>query len=335
MKKQRFIANPLYDSVFKFLMEDEIVARTLLSALLKKEIVSVEMRPNEYSNREDGRVSIFRIDFGAIVREENGEEHLILIEVQKSWRSTEITRFRQYLGTQYENKRNVDANGKPLPIVSVYILGHKVGKITEPVIYVSRKYLDYDSNEIKIGVPDPFIERLTHNSIIVQVPYLRRSARNRVEKIMSIFDQTYIQDGDSHYVSISGRDISEDAEMKRIINRLATAAVNPDIRMIMNIEDEIFSELESLDAKIITQKKALLQKEEELSQKEEELSQKNEQLALQSEELSQKDELLFQQRATLRCSVNLLLRCGKTPSEIAEELHLDIKQIMEILQTQD
>ena len=349
MKKQRFIANPLYDSVFKFLMEDEIVARTLLSALLKKEIVSVEMRPNEYSNREDGRVSIFRIDFGAIVREENGEEHLILIEVQKSWRSTEITRFRQYLGTQYENKRNVDANGKPLPIVSVYILGHKVGKITEPVIYVSRKYLDYDSNEIKIGVPDPFIERLTHNSIIVQVPYLRRSARNRVEKIMSIFDQTYIQDGDSHYVSISGRDISEDAEMKRIINRLATAAVNPDIRMIMNIEDEIFSELESLDAKIITQKKALLQKEEELSQKEEELSQKDEQLAQQSEELSQKDEqlaqqseelsqkdeLLFQQRATLRCSVNLLLRCGKTPSEIAEELHLDIKQITEILQTQE
>lgn len=304
------------------------MARTLLSALLKKEIVSVEMRPNEYSNREDGRVSIFRIDFGAIVREENGEEHLILIEVQKSWRSTEITRFRQYLGTQYENKRNVDANGKPLPIVSVYILGHKVGKITEPVIYVSRKYLDYDSNEIKIGVPDPFIERLTHNSIIVQVPYLRRSARNRVEKIMSIFDQTYIQDGDSHYVSISGRDISEDAEMKRIINRLVTAAVNPDIRMIMNIEDEIFSELESLDAKIITQKKALLQKEEELSQKEEELSQKDEQLA-------QKDELLFQQRATLRCSVNLLLRCGKTPSEIAEELHLDIKQIMEILQTQE
>ena len=159
---------------------------------------------------------------------------------------------------------------------------------------------------------------------------------------MSIFDQTYIQDGDSHYVSISGRDISEDAEMKRIINRLATAAVNPDIRMIMNIEDEIFSELESLDAKIITQKKALLQKEEELSQKNEqlaqqseELSQKEEQLAQQSEELSQKDELLFQQRATLRCSVNLLLRCGKTPSEIAEELHLDIKQIMEILQTQE
>ena len=320
MKKQRFIANPLYDSVFKFLMEDEIVARTLLSALLKKEIVSVEMRPNEYSNREDGRVSIFRIDFGAIVREEDGDEHLILIEVQKTWRNTEITRFRQYLGTQYENKRNVDEKGRPLPIVSVYILGHKVGKITEPVIYVSRRYLDYDSNEITQGVPDSFVESLTHDSIIVQVPYLRKSARNRVEKILSIFDQTYIQDGDSHFVSISGRDISEDAEMKRIINRLATAAVNPDIRMIMNIEDEIFSELESLDAKIISQKKALIQKDEQLTQKDVQLAQKDEQLA--------------QQQNVLRGSVNLLVKCGKTPSEIAEELHLDIKQIMEILQTQ-
>lgn len=43
------IANPIYDSVFKYLMEDERVARTILSALLKKEVVSVEMRRNEYA----------------------------------------------------------------------------------------------------------------------------------------------------------------------------------------------------------------------------------------------------------------------------------------------
>lgn len=158
MKKQSFVANPLYDSVFKFMMEDEQVARTLLSALLKKDIVSVEMRPNEYSNanKDNDRISIFRIDFGALVREKDGKEHLILIEVQKTWRSTEISRFRQYLGVQYENKRNLDVNGNSLPIVSIYILGHKVGKIKEPVVYVSRKYLDYDSKEITEGVPDPF-----------------------------------------------------------------------------------------------------------------------------------------------------------------------------------
>jgi hypothetical protein len=35
------VANPIYDAVFKYLMEDDRVARTILSALLKKEVLSV------------------------------------------------------------------------------------------------------------------------------------------------------------------------------------------------------------------------------------------------------------------------------------------------------
>ena len=315
MKKQSFVANPLYDSVFKFMMEDEQVARTLLSALLKKDIVSVEMRPNEYSNanNDNDRISIFRIDFGALVREKDGKEHLILIEVQKTWRSTEISRFRQYLGVQYENKRNLDVNGNSLPIVSIYILGHKVGKIKEPVVYVSRKYLDYDSKEITEGVPDPFVESLTHDSIIVQVPYLKGKARNRVEKLLSVFDQTYVQDGDPQFVSVSDRDISEDKDMERIINRLAKAATISDIRMTMNIEDEIYSELENLDTKILSQKKALAQKDKQLAHQEEQLAHQEEQLA--------------HQKDMLRYTIKMLVESGKTLSEIADNLHLDIENI--------
>jgi len=44
------IANPIYDIVFKYLMEDERIARTILSALLKVEVVKVEVRPHEYSD---------------------------------------------------------------------------------------------------------------------------------------------------------------------------------------------------------------------------------------------------------------------------------------------
>jgi len=42
------VANPIYDAVFKYLMEDDCVARTILSALLKKDVLNVEMRPHEY-----------------------------------------------------------------------------------------------------------------------------------------------------------------------------------------------------------------------------------------------------------------------------------------------
>ena len=53
------VANPIYDAVFKYLMEDDRVARTILGALLKKAVTSVEMRPHEYSNSLDEILSIF------------------------------------------------------------------------------------------------------------------------------------------------------------------------------------------------------------------------------------------------------------------------------------
>ena len=51
------IANPIYDAVFKFLMEDKKVAKILLSALLKKEIIDLEMRRHEYTSMEQTRTS--------------------------------------------------------------------------------------------------------------------------------------------------------------------------------------------------------------------------------------------------------------------------------------
>lgn len=36
-----YVANPLYDAVFKYLMEDERIAKTILSALLQKEVLEV------------------------------------------------------------------------------------------------------------------------------------------------------------------------------------------------------------------------------------------------------------------------------------------------------
>ena len=89
------IANPIYDSVFKYLMEDERIAKIILSALLKKEILSAETRRHEYTNGQRDKISMFRIDFAARVKEEDGCDRLILIELQKTWLETETLRFRQ------------------------------------------------------------------------------------------------------------------------------------------------------------------------------------------------------------------------------------------------
>ena len=133
-----YVANPLYDAVFKYLMEDERIAKTILSALLQKEVLEVKMRRNEYSNINRNAISMFRIDFAAKVKEKDGSQKLILIELQKTWLETETLRFRQYLALQYNNKENMTKesdNKYALPTIAVYLLGHRVGEINEPVVY--------------------------------------------------------------------------------------------------------------------------------------------------------------------------------------------------------
>lgn len=137
---------------------------------------------------------MFRIDFGAKVRQDEGTLKLILIELQKTWLETETLRFRQYLGTQYANPDNIMKDNNPMgygiPMVTVYLLGHRVGDIEEPVLYVNHKAYDYDGKEVTKGVPDPFVDSLVHDSIIVQIPLLRGQINNRLEEILSVFDQT-------------------------------------------------------------------------------------------------------------------------------------------------
>ncbi len=163
------VANPIYDTVFKYLLEDQRIAKTILSALLKREVVSVSPRPHEYTNKERNNISMFRIDFGAEVRQEDGSLKLVLIELQKTWLETETLRFRQYLGTHYADPNNISKEDNPegyaIPMVAVYVLGHRVGDIEEPVLYVNHESYDYNGNVVTKGLPNKFVDSLVHSSI--------------------------------------------------------------------------------------------------------------------------------------------------------------------------
>lgn len=302
------VANPIYDAVFKYLMEDDRVARTILSALLKKEVTSVEMRPHEYSNTKKEPVSMFSIDFAANVRQQDGTEQLTLIEVQKSWVPSEVLRFRQYLGVQYESERNMTDEGYGLPMVAVYLLGHKVGDIEEPVLYVHHEPRDYDGNIVTRGMPDPFVCSLTHESIIVQIPRLHGRINNRLDEVLSVFDQSKTNaDTNDHTIFIDEDRYPEDnAEMQRILRRLLMAAVSSDIRQDMNVEDEYYSYLEQKETEVMIKEKIIAQKDAQLSQQKEQLSQKE---------------------AQLRASIKMLLDAGLPPAKVAESLGIDVADI--------
>lgn len=264
------IANPIYDSVFKYLMEDERIAKTLLSALLKKEVVAVEMRRNEYTNGVRDNISVFRIDFGAHVKEPDGTIRLVLIELQKTWLETETLRFRQYLGAQYSNPENVPSennkDGYAIPMVAIYLLGHRVGDINVPVLYVKHKAYDYDGNVVTDGIPDPFVESLIHDSIIVQIPLLHGQVNNRLEKVLSVFDQSQKNGSDRHVLNVNDSPFDDDDDMQYLLRRLLMAAANAQLRQDMKVEDEYFKALEDRDTALMIKDKKLAEQAEQLEQ---------------------------------------------------------------------
>lgn len=308
------IANPIYDSVFKYLMEDERIAKTLLSALLKKEVVAVEMRRNEYTNGVRDNISMFRIDFGAHVKEPDGTIRLVLIELQKTWLETVTLRFRQYLGAQYSNPENVPSennkDGYAIPMVAIYLLGHRVGDINVPVLYVKHKAYDYDGNVVTDGIPDPFVESLIHDSIIVQIPLLHGQVNNRLEKVLSVFDQSQKNGSDRHVLNVNDTPFDDDDDMQYLLRRLLMAAANAQLRQEMNVEDEYFKALEDRDT-------ALMMKDKKLAE--------------QAEQLEQNKAELEQNKAQLRTMALLLSNSGMSVEEIAKSVGMSQDQVKLLL----
>ncbi|MBP3517072.1 MAG: hypothetical protein J6K31_01415 [Parabacteroides sp.] len=309
------IANPIYDSVFKYMMEDERVANILLSALLKKEILELQVRPHEYTNVQRSTISLFRMDFSARIRDEKGDEHLVLIELQKTWLPTETLRFRQYLGTQYLNKENVSREPDSqygLPIISIYILGHTLGELKEPVIYVRRRYLDYEDNVIEGR--DKFIESLTHDSIIVQIPFLQKKTRNRLERLLNLFDQDCRVKGNDHLLEID--ESLFQAEDMLVLTRLLKAGVAPEVRRSMEVEDEILSEIEARDT-------VIMQKDQLIQQKDQAIQQKDQAIQEKDQAIQEKDQLI-------RNMIQQLERNGLGEQQIAQMLSMSVEQIKEL-----
>ena len=315
------IANPIYDSVFKYLMEDERIAKTLLSALLKKEVMAVEMRRNEYTNGVRDNISVFRIDFGAHVKEPDGTIRLVLIELQKTWLETETLRFRQYLGAQYSNPENVPSennkDGYAIPMVAIYLLGHRVGDINVPVLYVKHKAYDYDGNVVTDGIPDPFVESLIHDSIIVQIPLLHGQVNNRLEKVLSVFDQSQKNGSDRHVLNVNDTPFDDDDDMQYLLRRLLMAAANAQLRQEMNVEDEYFKALEDRDTALMMKDKKLAEQAEQLEQNKAELEQNKAELE--------------QNKAQLRTMALLLSNSGMSVEEIAKSVGMSQDQVKLLL----
>ena len=261
------IANPIFDVVFKYLMNDNKIAKLMLSVILDKKILSLEFASTEEDDEKLKGISLYRLDFAALIEDKDGNKEKVLIEIQKAQNIDDIMRFRRYLGNQYKDENNsykIEENNKlvkkAIPIITIYFLGYKFGTITSPLIKVNRDYIDMSTNK-KINIKEEFIESLTHNSYIIQIPYLKGKRRTELEQLLSVFDQDLKSTNNKQEIIIDEENYPE--KFKIVIKRLLKAVSEPRVRRLMDRESEITEKFDDYEAVI----KKAKQKEKDAKQK--------------------------------------------------------------------
>jgi len=260
------IANPIYDAVFKYLMDDNDLAKLLLSTILGEEILELSFMPQEHTAKIDfpRHFTVYRLDFAATIKNAQGQTRKVLIELQKAKLPSDIMRFRRYLGEQYRNPNNVmlldEGTKQVLPLLTIYFLGHSLEHSKAPVIHVKRESRDLATAE-PLTQKEDFIESLTHDSYIIQIAHLGKHRRNVLEELLQIFNQKWVVSNDKHILDIDENAISE--AYRPFLRRLQRAIAENAVEEAMAIEDDILSDLQHLERNI---EKERLEKEQAQAQ---------------------------------------------------------------------
>ena len=277
------IANPIYDVVFKRLMENERVAKFFIGTLLNQKVESLSLKPQEftYSDKLAG-IAVFRLDFIAIIRSAKGEQKKILIEIQKAKNEIDLMRFRNYLAEQYKKKDKVNEQEIVLPITTIYILGFKLREIETACIHVERQYRDM-INESILKKRSEFIERLTHDSFVVQVGRITKRYQSRLDKLLSVFEQDNFVDDTE--ITKEFKHETDDEDIRVMTEILHHTGTDPKTREEIEIEREAWR---TVNAMFEEKEKAFKRKLEEQNEKLEEQNEKLEEQRRLIEELEKK-----------------------------------------------
>lgn len=286
-------------------MENEKVAKFFIGTLLGDNIETIEVKPQEYNY--DGEIDIndatvraalekrvmerlsirvYRLDFVATIKTESGEIKKVLIEIQKANNEIDLMRFRNYLAEQYKREDTINNKRVILPITTIYILGFNLPEIDTPCLKVERNYRDL-INQKEILNKSDFVEKLSHDSYVVQIDRITGRYQTRLDKLLSVFEQTNFVENSKIIKEFNHETDVE--EMRIMTDILHHSGTNPSEKKKIENEQEA---IRTINAFFETEREnfiqALSEKDQALSEKDQALSEKDqamEQMKKEMEEL--------------------------------------------------
>jgi predicted transposase/invertase (TIGR01784 family) len=324
------IVNPLYDTAFKYLMQNEKFARRVLSVILDVEVEEVHLSQQETVFPDQKRhLTLFRLDFKALIKEPDGTKKTILIELQKSKYKTDIQRFRHYLGSAYKDKPRKDIVAEEqeqyvgiYPIVTIYILGYNLDELPYMAVTVNREVIDAATKE-KIEVESFFIEHLTHKSHIIQVRRLPEQRRTRLENFMVLFNQAWVTETNSIL------DLEELPEgFEDLANYLHGPVADAQFLRNLDAEEELDSIFDQQEAKYLHQIAVAQQEKEEAEKREAEAQQREAEAQKREHEAQNREAQALQEKkqAMLKLATKMK-KYGESVEDIMRETGLTEQEI--------
>jgi hypothetical protein len=321
------IPNPIYDVVFRYLMEDAESARIVLSTLINENIKRIELELLTHAAKgEDGiqrtdivdpksndHIRLFHLDFTAIVEKPDGSEEFVMIELQKASEPDDIFRFKRYISRNFQHRhqkeianprtRAIEVIDTPIRLIPIFILNFRIEReVNDLLISINRVRTGVFTNTT-LKQANEFIDHLSFDMLVVQLPnlhkiseedYARDDYKRRLYALLKLFDQKSKVRDNEHRLRLIRRFFP--GFLDRVIRRLQAAdSENADLEEQMYAEDEYLRALIARDNEITFLSEELDKKEQVISEKEQVISEKE-------QVISEKDKVILEYAKMLKSS---------------------------------
>jgi len=200
----------LFDTVFKYLLEDLEIAKAIIQAVIKEEIIEITPAPQESTDKELKikylTLGMIRNDYVAVIktRSETGKEAIekVMIEVQKSPIEPEIGRFRNYIADKYRKKSTIEGKEVYLPLKTIYLIEKPFNRKLPSVLGHRGCYYDELENQKYIGEKDELVELFNHDSWFIQTELLPADFKKELMYVLSVFAPHYKIKNEQRYINL-------------------------------------------------------------------------------------------------------------------------------------
>ena len=395
------IPNPIYDVVFRYLMQDYDSAMIILSTLINEKIKKLDFQPltfvqkttvTEYNEQVEQKINkhfekekqkiiadnslsdldkniaineitikdpvtgkdvkLLHLDFVAVIEKENGEEEIVMIELQKVAIETDIFRFKQYIAENFQKKRKITKTDPdtlqeieielPYRLIPIFILNFKIENEISDLMIKTRQIKTGIFTDKELNNKNEFIDHLSYELYVVQLPYLQlieeldfenNEYKRKLFALLKLFDQRAKKTDNEYRLRLFRRLFP--GFLDRVIKRLQTADIdNPNLEKQMQAEDHYLKPLLRRDNKIswllLNKKQIETELKEKEKEKEKAIDEKDKVIDEKDKVIDEKDKAIDGKDKMILDLTKTLKNSGKSTEEIQKLTNLS-KEVIDSL----